>query len=50
MGIGTPLPLALNLAADVLLRMELRGMERLTAITAAAEQNISSKERLERSF
>jgi hypothetical protein len=50
MVIGTPLPLALRLAADVLLRMELRGRERLMAITAAAQQNISSEERLERSF
>jgi hypothetical protein len=50
MVIGTPLPLALRLAAYVLLRMELRGLERLVAETAATLQNISSEERLERSF
>jgi hypothetical protein len=44
--IGTPPPLALRLAADVLLSVELGGLERLLAITAAARQNISSEDRL----
>jgi hypothetical protein len=46
MVIGAPLPLALRLAAHVLLRVELRGLERLLAVTAAARHNISSEERL----
>jgi hypothetical protein len=48
MVIGAPLPLALRLAADILLRVEFRGLERLLAVTAA-QQNISSEERLGRS-
>ena len=47
--ISAPLPLALGLAADVLLSVELGRLKRLMAITAAAQQNISSEERLERS-
>ena len=47
---GAPSPLAFRLAAGVLLRVELRGLERLIAITAPARQNISSEERLERSL
>jgi hypothetical protein len=44
--IGAPPPLALRLAADVLLSVELGGLERLLAIAAAARQNISSEGRL----
>jgi hypothetical protein len=48
--IGMPLSLALRLAADLLLRVELGGLERPLAIAAAARQNISSEDRLGRSF
>jgi hypothetical protein len=44
--VGTPVPLALRLAADVLLSVELGGFERPLAIAAAARQNISSEDRL----
>jgi len=50
MVIGAALLLALRLVTDVLLRMEVGGLERLVAIAAAARQNISSEERLERLF
>ena len=45
MGFGAP-PVALWLAADVLLGVKLRGFEKLLAITATARQNISSEDRL----
>ena len=48
--IGPPPPLALRLAADVLLSVELGGIERPLAIAAAARQNISSKGRFGQSF